>query len=114
MNGKSGSVHVTVLLILPSGDHRRLPGGSGGWELWWEGCSRQRGQHVQRFRDQTAFYYFRELKAGSSGWSQGEGRGGEGWEGRQVSSAQNTHHREEVRLCLEQERRQGPGWDVRD
>lgn len=30
MNGKSGSVHVTVLLILPSGDHRRLPGGSRG------------------------------------------------------------------------------------
>lgn len=29
MNGKSGSVHVTVLPILPSGDHGRLPGGSG-------------------------------------------------------------------------------------
>lgn len=63
MNGKSGSAHVTMLLILPLGDHGRLPGGSGVGVVA-RGCSRQTGQSVQRFRDQASFYSFGEVKAG--------------------------------------------------
>ena len=58
MNGKSGSVHVTLLLNFLSGDQGRLPGGSVERVCGKGRVFRQRGQPGQRFRDQAAFYSF--------------------------------------------------------
>lgn len=109
MNGKSSNVHVTSLLNFPSGDQGRLPGGSWwGWGvLCQRGCSRQKGQPVQRFGDQAAFYSLGELEAG---WrSEGEGWRSGGRRGRQVSRAQFTHCQGGLDFALS--RREDRAWD---
>lgn len=61
-----------------------------GWELWWEGCSRQRGQHVQRFRDQAAFYSFGGTESRLIWVESGPGRQGLGFNIRDYTETKET------------------------